>query len=85
MDRRSFLREGLKTYVIDLMSCFDIDNLLKDLEPEKKDYFASLSSCYPLLSEAPYEQLVEAARQLGINPENKNKLELAREVFAERR
>lgn len=84
MDRRGFFAYGLKGYLYELVKEAKLD-LFEDEQTKKKDYFDSVLSCYPLLSEAPYEQLVETARKIGINPENKSKLELAREVFGERR
>ncbi len=44
-------------------------------------YFQSFVSCYPLLAESPMELLQATARQLGIETENKSKIELAREIF----
>jgi hypothetical protein len=46
-----------------------------------KEYFDSVLTCYPLLSETSYEDLVVAAKNLGISTNNKSKLELAREIF----
>ncbi len=81
MDRRHFLKSGLSEYFKILL---DSTNLNYQPESDNKDYFSSVFSCYPLLSEAPYDQLVDAALQLGIDPSNKSKLELAREIFTER-
>ena len=50
-------------------------------ENEEKDYFESFYSCYPLLAEAPYDMLADAANKLGIPIEGKDKLTLAKEVF----
>jgi len=83
--RREFLTKGLSSYLSDLVTSFDIANFLEDLEPNKKDYFESFFSCYPLLSEAPYDQLIDAANMLGIDVTNKSKLEIAKEIFGEKR
>ncbi len=81
MDRRHFLKTGFKEYFKILL-----DNTNPNCHPEDTNtYFSSVFSCYPLLSEAPYDQLVDAAIQLGIDPKNKTKFELAKEIFSERR
>jgi len=86
VERREFLQKGLKSYLRELVTGLNPLEILDDEKrPKEKDYFQSFYSCYPLLSEAPYEQLVEAAHKLGISVENKTKLEIAREVFGERR
>lgn len=85
MDRRIFLKSGLTSYLKALVKETSLSIFADSAVTKNDDYFNSVFSCYPLLSEAPYEMLVEAARKLGINPKNKTKLELAREVFGERR
>ena len=77
MNRRAFFQTGLKNYLLSFAEMLSLPE-----ESEQNDYFASIFSCYPLLAEAPMDQLIEAAKQLGIDPENKTKLELAREVFS---
>lgn len=84
MDRRGFFKTGFRDYLRELVREADI-TLFETEERKKKDYFESVFSCYPLLSESPYDQLVKAARDLGISTENKSKLELAREIFGERK
>lgn len=81
MNRRNFLKTGIKEYFKILAA----STSLKCAPEDNENYFSSVFSCYPLLSEAPYDQLVDAAIQLGLNPENKSKFELAREIFTERR
>lgn len=81
MDRRSFLVTGFREYLKEFVGEVDASFLARE-EPKKNDYFESVFSCYPLLSEAPYYLLVDAAEKLGINTENKSKLELAREIFS---
>lgn len=86
MERREFLRQGLRSYFRELATSFNPFSCQEEEETETKNqYFDSFYSCYPLLSEAPYDQLVEAAQKLGISVENKTKLEIAKEVFGERR
>jgi hypothetical protein len=77
LNRRTFFTSGLKNYLLSFA-----ETLSLSAEDEQSDYFASIFSCYPLLAEAPMDQLIEAAKQLGVDPENKTKLELAREVFS---
>lgn len=86
MERREFLRQGLCDYIIDLAKSFNFSTALEEQKTtNENDYFKSFYSCYPLLSEAPYDQLVETAEKLGISVKNKTKLEIAKEVFGERR
>jgi hypothetical protein len=86
VERRLFLKHGLRDYLKELVSSFNLNSYMEEEKEEPpQDYFASFSSCYPLLSEAPYEMLVEAAKQKGISVENKTKLELAKEIFGESR
>ncbi|MEW8959658.1 MAG: hypothetical protein AB2448_11230 [Moorella sp. (in: firmicutes)] len=83
MNRREFFRHGLS----DCLKSF-WQNLQQqdtgDMSLSSESYFSSFLSCYPLLSEAPYDALVAAAQKMGINVEHKSKLELAREIFGRR-
>ncbi|MEG0798368.1 MAG: hypothetical protein RSE47_01435 [Acidaminococcaceae bacterium] len=79
MKRRDFFTKGFPAFVFKMGSAFVETAGLT--EPEQKDYFDSFESCYPLLSEASYEMLVQSAQQLGIEVGNKDKLTLAREIF----
>ena len=47
-----------------------------------QDYFDSFESCYPLLSEVSYDMLVQAAEQLDIEVSGKDKMTLAKEIYA---
>lgn len=85
MKRREFLTQGLRSYFSDLLISFDLSRFLEDLEPNKKDYFESFFSCYPILSEAPYDQLIDAANMLGIDVTNKSKLQIAKLIFGNKR
>lgn len=77
MNRRTFFKTGLKDYLLSFAATLSLST-----GNEQKDYFDSIFSCYPLLAEAPMDQLIVAAKQLGIDPENKTKLELAKEIFS---
>ena len=79
MERRDFFTKGFPAYVYKVSSLFVETAGLS--ENEEKDYFESFYSCYPLLAEAPYDMLVDAANKLGISIEGKDKLTLAKEVF----
>lgn len=81
MDRRSFLVNGLKDYLKEFIIDFEA-NPASSQDTNHHDYFESVFSCYPLLSEAPYDLLVEAANKLGISTMNKSKLQLAKEIFS---
>lgn len=85
MDRRAFLRKGLYSYLTDLAHSISVTDFWDDMDAEEQDYFRSVFSCYPLLSEAPYELLVEAAQKKGIETTGKSKIEIARELFRNRR
>ena len=87
MDRRGFLTKGITSYLFDFVKAMNLSDVSKEMDKasEKRDYFESFFSSYPLLSEAPYEFLVEAGEKLGIDTNNKTKIELAREIFAESR
>ncbi len=79
MKRRDFFLKGFPAYVFKMGEAFVTTS---EIAKEKKDYFDSFESCYPLLSEVSYEMMVQAAKQLGISTENKDKLTLAREIYA---
>ena len=51
---------------------------------KENDYFESLETCYPLLSEAG-GMIMEEAIKMGIKVEGKSKLEIAREIFSAQR
>lgn len=78
MERRAFFTRGLPAYMFKLGTAFAEATSIE----EKKDYFDSFESCYPLLSEVSYEMMVQAAEQLDIPTEGKDKLALAREIYA---
>lgn len=82
MKRRDFFTKGFPAYVYKVGSLFAETAGLT--ENEEKDYFESFSSCYPLLAEAPYDMLVDAANKLGISIEGKDKLTLAKEIFSKK-
>jgi len=79
-NRRSFLKEDI---FLKLISFFeDVATSYREGNKQKKeDYFESFESCYPLLSEAPMEFLLDAAEKKGIETKGKSKLEIARELF----
>ncbi len=85
MDRRSFFKSELRQYVTGILESASLLNNAETPDNSTQDYFKSFYSCYPLLSEAPYNLLAEAAQKLGIEIQGKSKLELAKEIFAERR
>ena len=75
MKRRDFFTRGFPAYVFKMSEMFVETAGL--VEEEKKDYFDSFESCYPLLNEAPYDMLVDAANKLGISIEGrKNRVRL---------
>ncbi|MBN1827599.1 MAG: hypothetical protein JW884_00430 [Deltaproteobacteria bacterium] len=49
---------------------------------EEEKFFSSTKYCYAAISELTTEELYDAAREKGIDPEGKSKLELARVVFS---
>lgn len=49
---------------------------------EEENFFSSTKYCYAAISELTTEELYDAARQKGIDPEGKSKLELARVIFS---
>ncbi|MDD3396671.1 MAG: hypothetical protein PHQ45_05565 [Acidaminococcaceae bacterium] len=79
MKRREFFTKSMPSYLLSLGKIFVEE---ADISKEKKDYFENFESCYPYLSEVSYEMLADAAKQLGIEVSNKDKLTLAKEVFA---
>lgn len=79
MKRRDFFTKGFPAYVFRMGSAFAETAGFNEVE--RKDYFDSFESCYPLLSEVSYEMLVQAAEQLDIEVGNKDKLTLAKEIF----
>lgn len=80
MKRRDFFTRGFPAYVFKMGEAFVETAGLT--EEEKKGYFDSFESCYPLLSEVSYDMMLQAAGQLGIVTEGKNKITLAREIYA---
>ena len=80
MERRDFFTRGFPAYIFKIGEAFVETAGLN--ETEKTDYFDSFESCYPLLSEVSYEMMLQAAEQLGIITTGKNKLTLAREIYA---
>ena len=82
MERRDFFTKAFPAYVYKVSSAFiETAGLTEEAE---KDYFESFNSCYPLLNEAPYDMLVDAANKLGIPIEGKDKLTLAKEIFSKK-
>lgn len=79
MERRRFFTKGLPAYFFKLGESFVETSGLAE---EEKDYFDSFESCYPLLAEVSYDMMVQAAKQLGIPTQGKDKLTLAREIYA---
>ena len=82
MKRRDFFTKGFPAYVFKMGEAFVETAGLA--EEEKAGYFDSFESCYPLLNEAPYDMLVDAANKLGISIEGKDKLTLAKEIFSKK-
>ena len=80
MGRRVFFTKAFPAYIFRISEAFIETAGLN--EQEKKGYFDSFESCYPLLSEVSYEMMIQAAEQLGISTTGKNKLTLAREIYA---
>ncbi|MDO4179107.1 MAG: hypothetical protein Q4D21_07945 [Phascolarctobacterium sp.] len=80
MKRRDFFTKGMPAYFFRMGTAFAKEAGFG--EEEKKDYFESFETCYPLLSEVPYDMMVQAAEQLGIEVGEKDKLTLAREIYA---
>lgn len=80
MKRRDFFTKGFPAYVFKMGEAFVETAGLA--EEEKKGYFDSFESCYPLLSEVSCEMMVQAADQLGIITTGKDKITLAREIYA---
>jgi len=76
---------GRKSFITSLLSAFS------DEEPEKDrlcfdnidtgDFFDSYEKCYALFAEMPLEDIVNAAKEKGIETEGRSKLEIARELF----
>ena len=82
MEPRDFFTKGFPAYLFKMSEMFVETAGLA--EEEKKDYFDSFESCYPLLNEAPYDMLVDAANKLGISIEGKDKLPSAKEIFSKK-
>lgn len=82
MKRRDFFTKAFPSYVYRVSDFFAGEAGLKENKDE--DYFATFESAYPFLSEVSMEMLLQSAEQLGINPEGKSKLELAKEVYENR-
>ena len=82
MKRRDFFIRGFPASVFKMSEMFVETAGLA--EEEKKEYFDSFESCYPLLNEAPYDMLVDSANKLGISIEGKDKLTLAKEIFSKK-
>lgn len=80
LKRRAFFTKAFPAYVFRMGEAFVEESGLG--EEEKKDYFESFETCYPLLSEVPMSMMIQAADQLGIPTANKDKITLAREIFA---
>lgn len=78
--RRDFFTRVFPSYVFKMGAAFVEESGIA--EEEKKDYFESFETCYPLLSEVPMSMMVQAADQLGIPTANKDKITLAREIYA---
>lgn len=79
MERRAFFTKGLPAYFFKMGEAFAEASGMKK---NPHDYFDSFESCYPLLSEVSYDMLVQAAEQLDIEVGNKDKMTLAREIYA---
>ena len=80
LKRRDFFTKAFPAYVFRMGEAFAKESGMT--EPEQKDYFESFETCYPLLAEVPMSMMLQAAGQLGISTENKDKITLAREIFA---
>lgn len=80
MKRRDFFTKGFPAYVFKMGEAFVETAGLT--EEEKKGYFDSFESCYPLLSEVSNDMMLQAADQLGIQTQGKDKITLAREIYA---
>lgn len=79
MKRREFFTKGFPAYFFKMGEAFaEVSGIKKN----PHDYFDSFESCYPLLSEVSYDMMVQAAEQLGIEIGGKDKLSLAREIYA---
>lgn len=78
MNRRNFFTKGFPSYFFKMGEAFAVTSGMKKNE---KDYFDSFESCYPLLSEVSYEMMVQAAEQLNIPIDGKDKMTLAKEIY----
>lgn len=78
MKRRDFFTKGLPAFAFKLGEAFIEASSIE----EEKNYFDSFESCYPLLAEVSYDMMVQAAEQLDIPTAGKDKLTLAREIYA---
>lgn len=89
--RRTFLTRGVADLLMEgcrsLVKGFAIKSVPADADDQAEDlsYFDSYESCYAFLAEASLEELQEDARQLGLDPAGKDKYEIAKMIFRNRR
>jgi UDP-glucose 4-epimerase len=71
-------RDFFKCIAVDIMTA------LKEFSQgkEEEEFFSSTKYCYAAISELTTEELCDAARQRGIDPKGKSKLELVSVIYS---
>ena len=76
MGRRRFFSRSLLQKAL---RCFSDTKNAFERGQSEAEYFESFENAYPMISEC-YNFIEEEAQKLGIDTQNKSKLELAREI-----